>query len=164
MSRHKKPKFSALLTGGILSCLFVILALAVGFSTDTIFISLGESHSALSTSYSVAGSATAKQLALDTREVRALNRAAQDHGSDFKKIGIVVANPPAGKAYRANETMHWTMVIDTYSDCQIKSWPRKTTRKSLVPSMTRYMKTAAEEFERLRKFPDVKKNFSCIYI
>ena len=118
----------------------------------------------LSGMVSVKGTVKVEDLHLSQSEVSKINRAVSGHKDTFSQVDLFLDVKDGGRTIDPKTVLIWAMVLETDGDCEVRSWSRKISRSDLVAQMILYMNKAAEEYEKFRKYPDVKQNFKCLYI
>lgn len=104
-----------------------------------------------------------KDLNLTSNEIGELNRSMSRHAKTFTEMSIEI-DKKAAKRVRDNTRLAWSMKLTPRGSGVVKSWPRKCPRKRLVESIVQYVDTAASEYNRLRRSPDMKRGIREIYI
>lgn len=154
------------LNGVIKACVamvfFATLAGSVVFYSGV--IQGGISDDGLSGLVSVKGTVTAKALGLSKGEVKRINRMVARHDKTFTRFNLHLDTSREPGSINANTQLVMAMVLETDGECEVRSWSKKLYRSELVPQMVTYIQKAAKEYEKFKKFPDVKQNFKCLYI
>lgn len=113
---------------------------------------------------SVRGAVTLKQLALTDQEIADINRTMQKYGDTFTRMALTVDTVGHVDAITAKTVLVFAVELQTSGDLVVKSWSRKVPRDRVVPRLTAYVGKAASEYEKFKRFPDVKQNFKTLYI
>lgn len=141
------------------ACLVGVIALKLGV------LDVGNVPSdGLTGMVSVKGSVSAKDLGLTESEVKMINRTVESHKAMFTQVDVFLDSKGQDEPSKGKTVLVMALVLETDSDCEVRSWSRKVTRKDFVSQVIVYMNKAAKEYEQFKKHPDVKQNFKCLYI
>lgn len=143
--------------------LFLFMAGLIVFKTG-IFTGGDAAEKGLSGLVSVKGTVRIENLNLSKSEVTKINRAVAGHQDTFSQVDLFLDVKDGSREIDPKTVLIWAMVLETNGDCEVRSWSRKVSRGDLVAQMILYMNKAAKEYEKFKKYPDVKQNFKCLYI
>lgn len=104
-----------------------------------------------------------KDLNLTNSEIGKLNRSMGRHSGTFKEM-LIEIDKQAAKSISDSTRLSWSMELTPRGKGSVKSWPRRCPRKKLVESIVSYVDTAATEYNRLRRSPDMKHGIREVYI
>lgn len=161
MTKNGKT-LNSVLKASVLMVFFAALAGLVVFYTGV--LQGGMSTDGLSGLVSVKGTVTAEALNLTEGEVKRINRTVASYADTFTQFNLHLEKSREPGPINAKSRLVMAMVLETDSECEVRSWSKKLYRSDLVPQMVSYIKKAAVEYQKFRKYPDVKQNFKCLYI